>query len=62
MTHSFYEKMTNNLGAAKSPLRNIMHDKLFDKPKIASIPEIEFQFAAMLPLLNGKTQVWLKRT
>ena len=40
--------------ASYSPVKGVVHTDPKVKPKIPTIPNIDFQFSAMLPLMRGK--------
>ena len=41
--------------ASYSPVKGVVHTNPNDRPKIPTIPKIDFQYSAMLPLMKGKS-------
>ena len=37
-----------------SPVRNILHDQASEKPQIPVVEPVDFQYAAILPMLQSK--------
>ena len=40
--------------ASYSPVKGVSHTDPLVRPKVPTIPKIEFQYSAMLPLMRGK--------